>query len=233
MRLNEVTLSKPVPALYRSFLSLVFNILPNAPNYRRAVYSNFRFFFRVKRLKHAPLAFFFVSVSQPSTAGELAARFEVAVRSEMDFAEAISDPDRKLVVCPHRFAVTKDHDFGDKHLILWPEVLDFSGGGTLRGSGSISRVAANADYAVFTNARVGFWEYYSGRVTYEGTNYAPLPGQGTPPSIEGSWNNHERDVTFWKQWHDGRINDAIEAAQNSLPRKGGTLADWSASSTST
>jgi hypothetical protein len=174
-----------------------------------------------------PLAFFFVSVSQPSTAGELAARFEVAVRNEMDFAEAISDPDRKLVVCPHRFVVTEDHNFGDKHLILWPEVLDFSGGGTLRGSGGISRVAANADYAVFTNARVGFWEYYSGRVTYEGTNYTPLPGQGTPPSIEGSWNNHERDVTFWKQWHDGRINDAIEAAQNSLPRKGGKLADWS------
>ncbi|MFC1597135.1 hypothetical protein ACFL5Q_04240 [Planctomycetota bacterium] len=45
-------------------------------------------------------------------------------------------------------------------------------------------------------------------------------------SDEGSWNNHDRDVTFWKQWHEGLINDAIEAAQNSLPRKGETLADW-------
>ena len=149
------------------------------------------------------------------------------VRNEADFARAIADPDRILIECRQRFVVTKDHNFGDKHLIVWPQVIDFSGGGKLHGSGSISRVAANADYPVFMNATVGFWNYYSGRVTHDGTNYASLPGQGTPPSVEGSWNNHERDVTLWSQWHAGRTNDAIEAAQNSLPRKGGTSADWS------
>ena len=160
------------------------------------------------------LSLLFVFSVTPSAASQPAGRFEMVVRNEADFAEAIADPGRELVVCPHRFVVTKDHDFGDKHLILWPEVLDFSGGGTLRGSGSISRVSAAADYAVFMNAQIGFWEYYGGRVTYKGTRYVPLPGQGTPPSIEGTWNNHERDVTFWKQWHEGRRNDAIEAAQN-------------------
>ncbi|MDP6111727.1 MAG: hypothetical protein QGG53_07650 [Planctomycetota bacterium] len=148
------------------------------------------------------------------------------VKDETEFAAAIADPRRKIVFCTRPFVLTKKHDFGGKHLVLWPEVLDFSGGGTLKGNGSISRIAGKADCAVFVGATVGLWEYYSGSVTWNGTKYAPLPGQGTPPSVEGTWNKNVRDVTLWKQWHDGKTNDAIEAAQNSLPRKADRLADW-------
>lgn len=74
------------------------------------------------------------------------------------------------------------------------------------------------------NASSGFWVWYTGRVTYNGRKYAPLPGQGDPPSILGAWNNQVRDITMWSQYHEGRYNDAIEAAQNSLPGKG-DLAD--------
>ncbi|MDP6354169.1 MAG: hypothetical protein QF473_03640 [Planctomycetota bacterium] len=104
------------------------------------------------------------------------------VKDEIEFAAAIADPRRKIVFCTRPFVLTKKHDFGGKHLVLWPEVLDFSGGGTLKGNGSISRIAGKADYAVFVGATVGLWEYYSGSVTWNGTKYAPLPGQGRRPA---------------------------------------------------
>jgi len=148
------------------------------------------------------------------------------VASEADFAAAIDDAAVQVIVCRRPFVITKDHEFGKKDLIACPGAFDFSGGGTLHGDGSISRLGNRATYPVFVNAKVGFWHYYSGRVTYHGKTYAALPGQETPPSVTGSFNGAERDVTLWKQWHDGAINDAIEAAQNSLPRKGDRGADW-------
>ena len=167
----------------------------------------------------------YVSWTNPVVlAGEAAS--VVRAVDEGAFADALGDSDVEVVVVPTPLRVTRAYDFGKKALALGPRALDFSGGGSLAGTGSIGRMHDKATYAVFVNAKIGFWNYYSGSVTYKGLKYAPLPGQGTRPRVQGSWNGNERHVTYWQQWHDGRHNDAIEAAQNSLPRKGGTGADW-------
>ena len=98
------------------------------------------------------------------------------------FAAALGNSDVQVVVVPTPFRVTRAHDFGDKALVLRPRALDFSGGGSLTGTGSIGRMHDKATYAVFVNAKIGFWIYYTGSVMHSGLKYAPLPGQGTAPS---------------------------------------------------
>jgi hypothetical protein len=143
----------------------------------------------------------------------------VVVRSQRQLAEAAENPGVDLILCLTPLEITQPVDLKDKDIVAGPRIFEFSQGGRLLGGRSISRVARHARYPIFMDAASGFWVWYTGKVTYNGKNYAPLPGQGTPPSVLGAWNNQERDITMWSQYHEGWYNDAIEAAQNSLPGK--------------
>jgi len=157
-------------------------------------------------------------------AGQLRMNRTVIAESQRQLAEAAENPDVDVILCLTPLEITKPVDLKNKDIVAGPRVFKFSEGGRLLNGRSVSRVSQHAQYPIFMDASVGFWVWYTGRVTYNGKKYAPLPGQGTPPSILGAWNNQVRDITMWSQYHEGRYNDAIEAAQNSLPGKG-DLAD--------
>ena len=136
-----------------------------------------------------------------------------------DELAAASSQDTDVILCPQPFEITRTVDLRDKDIVAGPRVFRFAGEGRLLNGRSIARLSAQARYPVFVNAKPGFWVWYTGRVSFQGRRYAPLPDQDTPPSVLGAWNNQVRDITMWSQYHEGRHNEAIEAAQNSLPGK--------------
>ena len=140
-------------------------------------------------------------------------------RSQAELIQAASNADVDVIICPQPVDLTDTVDLRDKDVIAGPRVFRFADGGRLLNGRSIARLSPQAKYPIFMDARAGFLVWYTGRVSFDGRKYAPLPGQGTPPSVSGAWNNQVRDVTMWSQFHAGRHSDAIEAAQNSLPGK--------------
>ena len=148
------------------------------------------------------------------------ARHAATVATETQLIHACQNPGVDLVYCPSPIDVTQEIDLGNKDIVAGPRAFVFGANGRLVNGRSVSRLASNARYPVFMGARVGRWVWYTGRVTYKGTNYAPRTDGPIPPGVFGSWNDSVRDVTLWSQFHEGKHNDAIEAAQNSLPGKG-------------
>ncbi len=148
----------------------------------------------------------------------------VTVRTAQQLAKAADDPNVDVIVCPTPLDISIPVDLGSKDIVAGPRVFCFSDGGRLLNGASISRLSCHATYPIFMDAPVGFAVWYTGQVTHNGKNYAPLPGQNSPPGVLGVWNQRVREITMWSQYHEGRHNDAIEAAQNSLPGKG-DLAD--------
>lgn len=140
-------------------------------------------------------------------------------RTQAELVEAAGNADTDVIICPEPFDITGPVDLQNKDIVAGPRVFRFADGGRLLNGRSIARLSPQAQYPVFMNAQVGFWVWYTGRVSFNGRKYAPLPGQGAPPSVLGAWNNCVRDITMWSQYHEGRHSDAIEAAQNSLPGK--------------
>lgn len=173
------------------------------------------------RAGDAPTA---ADVSRVPSANQLEMHRTVVAEDQRQLAEAAKNSDVDVILCLTPIEITEPVDLEDKDVVACPRVFRFSGGGRLLNGRSISRVSRHAQYPIFMDASVGFWVWYTGRVTYNGKKYAPLPGQGIPGSILGAWNDQVRDITMWSQYHEGRFNDAIEAAQNSLPGKG-DLAD--------
>lgn len=167
-----------------------------------------------------------IAAAEPSLPGTelVGMNRSVQVNDERQLAEATANPEVDVILCLSPMEITQQIDLHDKDIVAGPRVFQFGAGGRLVHGRSISRVSQFAQYPIFMNASAGFWVWYTGRVTYDGKRYAPLPQQGTPPSVLGGWNNQVRDVTMWSQYHEGQYNDAIEAAQNSLPGKG-DLAD--------
>jgi len=149
----------------------------------------------------------------------LAINRTTVARSQAELAQAAGNERVDVVICPQPIDLTEPVDLRDKDLIAGPRVFRFADEGRLLNGRSIARLSPQAKYPVFMNAQVGFWVWYTGRVSFDGRKYEPLPGQGALPSVSGAWNNQVRDVTMWSQYHEGQHNDAIEAAQNSLPGK--------------
>ncbi|MCF7855054.1 MAG: hypothetical protein K9N51_09675 [Candidatus Pacebacteria bacterium] len=166
------------------------------------------------------------------------AKYAKTVSTETELVNACNNPDVEVVYCPSPIQITQEVDLADKDIVAGPRAFVFGEDGRLVNGRSISRLAENARYPVFMGARIGRYIWYSGSVTYNhdqtwlenlklgrkgpetGTTYKPRHDGIIPPAVFGAWNDSIRDVTMWSQFHEGRHNDAIEAAQNSLPGKG-------------
>lgn len=163
------------------------------------------------------------------------------VHSEKELSAAATDPDTDVIVCPSPIRITDEVDLGSKAVVAGPRAFVFADTGRLINGRTITRLFPDTHYPIFMNARPGRYIWYNGSVRYDrnlswtenleagrkgpptGTVYAPRHAGYVPPAVFGAWNDSIRDVTMWSQYHEGRHNDAIEAAQNSLPGKGNAV----------